>query len=89
MTGDLQPELDGAGREDELLQIRSLALPAEAADLAASQPAHAPPRLGKNRVRFLGARFDHRVRKALSQRGRTSPDSFSGGRQDSKRAENA
>jgi hypothetical protein len=49
------------------------------------RPGRSEPRVRKRRPKS----YPLMKEPALSQRGRTSPDSFSGGRQDSKRAENA
>ena len=54
VAGDLQADLGGGGRQDELLQRRRLGLPAEAADPTVSRPAD--PALDPRRRRELPLR---------------------------------
>ena len=69
MVGDLQAQLHGAGRQDEVAQRRRLRLPAEPADPLVLQPADPPGDLGEARVLDRRGVLDHAIGDGVDQPG--------------------
>ena len=77
MIGNVQADLNRTGRHREVMQVRLLGLPTEAADLPVLQPRDAARDLGEVLILFRGRRLQDRVGNGIDQTGTEQRDRVS------------